>query len=167
MKYAAWVCRGGSIRSSATVILFITSSFYCAAQSDTAKHRLVIKQFLEKQASVRYVYQTSLSPDGKWIAWSADGEKGPEIHCASLAKPEKTLQITALPATDRHEQNTPRVAHIVQGGGLPAADGHAQNTPAKTLDNKSSNENALNKPKSDKKSNAETGCKSSTGYICK
>ena len=124
MKYAARICRWDSIRSSATVILFITSSFYCAAQSDTAKHRQVIKQFLEKQASVRYVYQTSLSPDGKWIAWSADGEKGPEIHRASLANPDKTLRITASPATD----------------------GHAQNTPAKTLNNKPSNANELNKP---------------------
>ncbi len=81
-----------------TVFLLALCAYSLSAQVDTAKDRQVITQFFGKQAKVRYIYQAALSPDGKSVAWSADGEGGVRIHVASVSQPDRTRIITALPS---------------------------------------------------------------------
>lgn len=58
--------------------------------------RKTITAFFEKQASVKYIYQTSLNNSATAILWSMDGGEGQTIYTRSLAKLNgNNIKITA------------------------------------------------------------------------
>jgi dipeptidyl aminopeptidase/acylaminoacyl peptidase len=55
-----------------------------------------INHVLGQLEKVRSLSQTAISPDGGWLAWVVDGERGgTEIELAPVADPQKTRRITA------------------------------------------------------------------------
>src|SRR4051812_26861322 len=60
-----------------------------STKSKAESYRSIITDFFNVQASVRYVYQTTLNAQGTAIAWSADGEKGQTIAITTLSNPGK------------------------------------------------------------------------------
>src|SRR5947209_2177189 len=65
-----------------------------AAKSKEENYRGIITNFFNVQASVRYVYQTTLNAQGTAIAWSADGEKGQTIAIVALSNPGKVIKVS-------------------------------------------------------------------------
>ncbi len=63
--------------------------------NDTAASHKTIAAFFALQATVRYIYQTSLSADGSKVAWSVDDSEGQSLHVATLSNWGKTKRITA------------------------------------------------------------------------
>src|SRR3954463_4431904 len=84
------------------IALIVALHFTVVAQTDAdssknkeANHRSTITNFFNLQASVRYVYQTTLNAQGTAIAWSADGEKGQTISFVALSHPDKVIKVSA------------------------------------------------------------------------
>ncbi len=80
----------------------------CIAQTanDSSKtnHKELITAFFNQQASVRYIYQTTINSAGTAVAWCADGEKGQTVSIASVQHPDKTIKVTAsLPDSSCNE----------------------------------------------------------------
>ena len=75
-----------------------------AAAKRAGSHRDIITRFFNLQASVHYIYQTSISPDGASVAWSADSSDAQTIHATAVSHPQKLMHITAsLPGKPSHE----------------------------------------------------------------
>ncbi len=66
-----------------------------SSKNDTSANRKTITGFFALQASVRYIYQTSMNTDGTGVAWSADDSEGQSIHFATLLNSGKNKRITA------------------------------------------------------------------------
>jgi dipeptidyl aminopeptidase/acylaminoacyl peptidase len=91
------------------ILLFIQSINSLFAQSDSSNHRYTITKFFEKQAKVQYIYQTTLSPDGNFIAWSADDTQGgSQIIRASLRTPADTIRISATQKNKHANETEPQ-----------------------------------------------------------
>jgi len=97
-----------SRRSVALTLAVFLSACHAFAQQDSSRIRSVITNFLEQQASVRYVYETAISPSGNAVAWSADGDGGTEIRRALLATPGKTVRITAAANNSMASESEPQ-----------------------------------------------------------
>jgi dipeptidyl aminopeptidase/acylaminoacyl peptidase len=68
----------------------------------------VIKQYVEQQGKVKWISQAVISPNGKYIAWAADGQLGNSTHAiyyAPVASPDKVVRITAA-ATNKWAYET-------------------------------------------------------------
>ena len=59
-----------------------------------------ITRFFNLQASVHYIYTATINPAGTAVAWCADKEGVQKISLATIAKPDKTINITAVSTGD-------------------------------------------------------------------
>lgn len=94
------------------LLLLATVCFGQNQSKDVASkpdHRKVIREFFEKQASVRYVYSTQINPAGNAVLWNIDGAEGnPEIYFASLKNPGSKTRITALTSNANGNETEPQ-----------------------------------------------------------
>src|SRR2546430_134975 len=82
------------------IVMFIHVSVVAQTDAGSFKSkeessRNIITDFFKVQASVRYVYQTTLNMQGTAIAWSADGERGQTISCVALSYSDKVIKVSA------------------------------------------------------------------------
>jgi len=67
-----------------------------------------LKKFVHLQGMVKSISQASLSPDGRSIAWSADGADGSQvIFRAPLDEPGKAVQVSAGPISGHFNETEP------------------------------------------------------------
>src|SRR3954452_3238295 len=93
------------------VALHLTAAAQANADSSRSKdesHRSIITNFFNLQASVRYVYQTTLNAQGTAMAWSADGEKGQAISFAALSNPDKVIKVSASTSNEPCNETEPQ-----------------------------------------------------------
>src|SRR4051812_24720088 len=90
------------IKMLSLIAIIVALHFTVAAQADgyatkskEENYRSIITNFFHLQASVRYVYQTTLNAQGTAIAWSADGERGQVISFSTLSNPSKVIKVSA------------------------------------------------------------------------
>ena len=70
--------------------------------------RNTINQFVQQQIKVHSISQVVLSPDGKQIAWCADGPNGSQvIYRAPLNHPDKIMRVSAAPANKECNETNP------------------------------------------------------------
>ncbi|MDQ2751558.1 MAG: hypothetical protein M3R72_00880, partial [Bacteroidota bacterium] len=89
-------------------ISFAQNTQSTSSHNDTSANHKTIASFFALQASVRYIYQTSLSADGSKVAWSADDSGGQSIHFAPLSNSDKTKRIKASPDNKRCNETEPQ-----------------------------------------------------------
>src|SRR3954462_76994 len=97
------------------IALIAALHFTVVAQTDAdssknkeANHRSTITNIFNLQASVRYVYQTTLNTQGTAIAWSADGERGQTISCITLSNPGKVIKVSASASDSSCNETEPQ-----------------------------------------------------------
>src|SRR3954463_2889755 len=97
------------------IALIVALHFTVVAQTDAdssknkeANHRSTITNFFNLQASVRYVYQTTLNSQGTAIAWSADSEKGQAISFIALSNPDKVMKVSASTSNESCNETEPQ-----------------------------------------------------------
>ncbi len=79
-----------------------------SSKSKAENYRSIITDFFNLQASVRYVYQTTLNPQGTAIAWSADGEKGQAISFVTLSNRDKVIKVSASTSDSSCNETEPQ-----------------------------------------------------------
>lgn len=93
------------------VALHFTAAAQTSADSSKSKaenYRSIITHFFNVQASVRYVYQTTLNAQGTAIAWSADGDKGQTISFTTFSNPDKVIKVSASPSDSPCNETEPQ-----------------------------------------------------------
>src|SRR3954447_1106967 len=97
------------------IAIIVALHFTVAAQTDAGSyrskdesHRSIITDFFKLQASVRYVYQTTLNAQGTAIVWSADGEKGQAISFSTLSVPDKVIKVSASTSDSSCNETEPQ-----------------------------------------------------------
>lgn len=66
--------------------------------SNEVELRRIIGNYVEQQGRVKWISQAVISPDGKFVAWAADGQLGNSTHAiyyAPIRSPDKAVRITA------------------------------------------------------------------------
>src|SRR3954451_9458505 len=83
------------------IVIIVALHFTVAAQTDAGSsrskdksHRSIITNFFKLQASVRYVYQTTLNAQGTAIASSSGREKGQAVSFITFSNPDKVIKIS-------------------------------------------------------------------------
>jgi dipeptidyl aminopeptidase/acylaminoacyl peptidase len=97
---------------SVALLIFLLPAFSSAQQLDTVKRGKLhsfIYNYVQQQIKVRSIFQVTLSPDGKTVAWCCDGANGSQvIYYAPLNHPEKASRISAAPANKYCNENEPQ-----------------------------------------------------------
>jgi dipeptidyl aminopeptidase/acylaminoacyl peptidase len=101
-----------------SILLLVYAPFGLVAQTKraapshdqiTLDSRTVITRFFERQAKVRYIYQTVIHPDASALAWCADGPEGSQvIYLSSLARTDSALRISAASAMEWCSETEPQ-----------------------------------------------------------
>ena len=102
MLFMRWVSiRGGAFRALPFFCLvLVTSLFRHAARAEDghvlpAAARAHIEEVLRGLPRGKYVGQVAISPDGKWLAWTAGARGGEEILLAPIHNMAETHRVTA------------------------------------------------------------------------
>lgn len=83
-------------------VLWLLQSVFVLGQSKLSNvrqtnNRSAITRFFENQEKIRDIHQITLSPDGYFIAWSADDSLGEsKIYCAPVNQPSDIIRISSV-----------------------------------------------------------------------
>lgn len=111
---AVYFFRALNLAARILIPVFITGTAVAQSKTDSpgmVPLRRALDQFVQQQIKVRSIYATVLSPDGKSIAWCADGKEGGSvIYRAPLLHPEQAVRISAAPDSVFCNETEPRWA---------------------------------------------------------
>ena len=94
----------------ATLLLFHGVSAQSPATTFSAPgHREVIRDFFNRQAQVKYIYEAQVNAAGTDVVWTVDGEDYmQEIYVSPLTKPAQKRRITAFAGEHKGNETAPQ-----------------------------------------------------------